>query len=102
MKIYTKTGDDGTTGIQGGKRISKSNLRIQAYGAVDEINASIGVVLSKKLDGDLESLLQNIQNDLFVAGADLSNSELIEIFRDMDQDKADEIIMDSRKHWYKS
>ena len=76
MKIYTKTGDDGTTGIQGGKRISKSNLRIQAYGAVDEINASIGVVLSKKLDGDLESLLQNIQNDLFVAGADLSNPDL--------------------------
>ena len=76
MKIYTKTGDDGTTGIQGGKRISKSNLRIQAYGAVDEINASIGVVLSKKLDGDLDSLLQNIQNDLFVAGADLSNPDL--------------------------
>ena len=42
MKIYTKTGDDGTTGLQGGRRISKSNIRIQAYGAVDELNASIG------------------------------------------------------------
>ena len=75
MKIYTKTGDDGTTGIQGGKRISKSNLRIQAYGAVDEINASLGVVLSKKLDGELESLLKKIQNELFVAGSDLSNPD---------------------------
>ena len=76
MKIYTKTGDDGITGIQGGKRISKSNLRIQAYGAVDEINAAIGVVLSKKPGDDLESLLQKIQNDLFVAGADLSHADL--------------------------
>lgn len=47
MKIYTKTGDDGTTGVQGGKRISKSNLRIKAYGAIDELNATIGLVLSK-------------------------------------------------------
>lgn len=76
MKIYTKTGDDGTTGVQGGKRISKSNLRIQAYGTVDEINASLGLVLSKKLDGNLEKLLKNIQNDLFVVGSDLSNPDL--------------------------
>ena len=65
MKIYTKTGDDGTTGLQGGRRISKSNIRIQAYGAVDEINASIGLILSSKIDEDLEKLLRNIQRDLF-------------------------------------
>ncbi len=76
MKIYTKTGDDGTTGVQGGKRISKSNLRIKAYGMIDELNATIGLVLSKKFDDDIENLLRNIQNDLFVVGSDLSNPDL--------------------------
>lgn len=76
MKIYTKTGDGGTTGVQGGKRISKSNLRIKAYGMIDELNANIGLVLSKKFDDDIENLLRNIQNDLFVAGSDLSNPDL--------------------------
>ena len=76
MKIYTKTGDDGTTGVQGGERISKSNLRIKAYGMIDELNATIGLVLSKKFDDDIEDLLRNIQNDLFVAGSDLSNPDL--------------------------
>lgn len=76
MKIYTKTGDDGTTGVQGGKRISKSNVRIKAYGAVDEINAVIGLILSNKFDDDLKNLLKNIQNDLFIAGSDLSNPDL--------------------------
>ena len=76
MKIYTKTGDDGTTGVQGGKRISKSNLRIKAYGMIDELNANIGLVLSKKFDDDIENLLRNIQNDLFVVGSDLSNPDL--------------------------
>ncbi len=76
MKIYTKTGDDGTTGVQGGKRISKSNLRIKAYGAIDELNATIGLVLSKKFDDDIEDLLRNIQKDLFVAGSDLSKPDL--------------------------
>lgn len=76
MKIYTKTGDDGTTGLQGGKRISKSNIRIKAYGAVDEINATLGVILSNKFDNELEKLLRVIQNELFVVGADLSNPNL--------------------------
>ncbi len=76
MKIYTKTGDDGTTGVQGRKRVSKSNLRIKAYGMIDELNATIGLILSKKFDDDIEDLLRNIQNDLFVAGSDLSNPDL--------------------------
>lgn len=76
MKIYTKTGDDGTTGLQGGARVSKSNLRIRAYGSVDEINASLGLILSNKIDGDIRDILIKIQNDLFVAGADLSNPDL--------------------------
>ncbi len=76
MKIYTKTGDDGTTGLQGGTRISKSNIRIQAYGTIDELNASIGLILSRKFDDELEKLLRDIQNDLFVVGSDLSNRDL--------------------------
>lgn len=75
MKIYTKTGDDGTTGLQGGKRVSKSNLRIIAYGAVDEINATIGIILSDKIDNDITVILTKIQNSLFVVGSDLSNPD---------------------------
>jgi cob(I)alamin adenosyltransferase len=77
LKIYTKTGDDGTTGLQGGRRVSKSDLRIQAYGAVDEINSVLGIILTHKLDSDIKSLLTQIQNELFVAGSDLSNPDLI-------------------------
>jgi len=76
MKIYTKTGDDGTTGIQNGARISKSHPRIIAYGTIDEINSSIGIVLSYELDDELRDLLIKIQNELFVIGADLSNPNL--------------------------
>ena len=76
MKIYTKTGDDGTTGLRGGARISKSHARIQAYGAVDETNSVIGVALSSDIGPDIKSTLTDIQNDLFVVGADLSNPDL--------------------------
>ncbi|MFQ6025470.1 MAG: cob(I)yrinic acid a,c-diamide adenosyltransferase [Nitrosopumilaceae archaeon] len=75
-KIYTKTGDDGTTSLLGGKRVSKSNPRILAYGFVDEVNSSIGIVLASEVDDDIRTLLTKIQNDLFVAGADLANPEL--------------------------
>ena len=75
-KIYTKTGDDGSTGLIGNKRVSKSNPRIIAYGVVDEINSALGVVLSFNLDKDIHDLLVKIQNDLFVLGADLANSDL--------------------------
>jgi cob(I)alamin adenosyltransferase len=76
LKIYTKTGDDGTTGLQGGRRVSKSDLRIQAYGAVDEVNSVLGIILAHKLDSDIKSLLTQIQNELFVAGSDLSSPDL--------------------------
>ena len=76
MKIYTKTGDDGTTGLIGNKRVKKSNPRIASYGMVDELNASIGIVLSSKLGKDIRILFTKIQNDLFVVGADLANPDL--------------------------
>ncbi|HET6516731.1 MAG TPA: cob(I)yrinic acid a,c-diamide adenosyltransferase [Nitrosopumilaceae archaeon] len=76
MKIYTKTGDDGKTGLQGGKRISKSDYRIKAYGNVDELNSVLGLVLSHKIEQDIEQLLKKIQNELFVLGSDLSNPDM--------------------------
>ena len=76
MKIYTKTGDDGNTGLQGDFRIAKSHPRILAYGTVDEANAMIGVVLSNVLDDDVCEVLNTIQNELFLLGSDLSNQNL--------------------------
>ena len=76
MTIYTKTGDNGTTGLQGDIRVPKSDPRIIAYGTVDEANAQLGIILSHKLDSDIEAVLIQIQNELFVAGSDLSNPNL--------------------------
>ena len=76
MKIYTKTGDGGNTGLQGDFRIAKSHPRIMAYGTVDEANATIGIVLTNTLDDDITEILSQIQNDLFVLGSDLSNQNL--------------------------
>jgi len=76
LKIYTKTGDDGSTGLQGNYRIDKSHPRIISYGTIDEANAALGIVLTHSLDDDVVCILSQIQNDLFVVGADLSNTNL--------------------------
>ncbi len=68
MKIYTKTGDDGSTGLLGGTRISKTNLRIQAIGDVDELNAAIGFA---RIEWDSE-LFESVQSSLFDLGAELA------------------------------
>jgi cob(I)alamin adenosyltransferase len=70
-KVYTRTGDDGTTGLGGGQRVAKDSLRIEAYGTVDELNSSIGVVLSTGVDESLIDPLRTIQNELFHLGSDL-------------------------------
>ena len=79
MKIYTKTGDDGNTGLQGNLRISKSHPRIISYGTIDEANAALGVVLVNSLDEDVTTILTEIQNELFLVGADLSNPNLNDV-----------------------
>ena len=73
-KIYTRTGDDGTTGLGSGERRLKSDLRVEAYGTVDEANACIGLVRlhTAGSHSELDAMLGRIQNDLFDLGADLS------------------------------
>jgi cob(I)alamin adenosyltransferase len=79
MKIYTKTGDRGETGLIGGARVLKNSQRIIAYGLVDELNSSIGFSISllkensKDIFTDIIGLLTRIQNDLFIIGADLAD-----------------------------
>lgn len=76
MKIYTKTGDDGTTGLFGGERVSKEHVRIEAYGCVDELNSLIGFARALGgLSGEHDSLLGTIQEQLFVLGADLATPQ---------------------------
>jgi len=75
MKIYTKTGDKGTTSLFGGKRVEKDDLRIETYGTVDELNALIGSAISEIKDSELIEVLQNIQLDLFTLGSDLATPE---------------------------
>lgn len=72
-KIYTRTGDDGTTALGSGQRVAKYDLRVEAYGTVDETNAVIGLVRvhTGETDPDLDVMLARIQNDLFDLGADL-------------------------------
>jgi cob(I)alamin adenosyltransferase len=72
MKIYTKTGDDGTTGLFGGGRVKKASLRVEAYGTVDELNATLGLARATKLDPDSEAILARAQVDLFTLGAELA------------------------------
>jgi len=71
-KIYTRTGDDGTSGLVDGSRVSKSSVRMAAIGEVDEANAAIGMAIAELIPGDLTEHLLGIQNDMFDLGADLA------------------------------
>ena len=79
MRVYTRTGDDGTTGLIGGTRVKKYDLRLEAYGTVDELNSWIGLIRSQDIDSELIHDLIEIQNKLFVIGSLLAT----------DTDKAD-------------
>ena len=70
-KIYTKTGDDGTTGLGDGSRIAKDSARVAAYGTVDEANSAIGLVLACTVSDDVAELLTTIQHQLFDLGGEL-------------------------------
>src|SRR5262245_1531417 len=70
-RVYTRTGDDGTTGLGGGQRVPKDSLRIEAYGTVDELNSQIGAVVASGVNEALREPLAAIQNELFHLGSDL-------------------------------
>ncbi len=72
MKIYTKTGDDGTTGLLGGARVKKHHIRVESYGSVDELNSWLGLIRDQDIDGRVKSMLIQIQEKLFTVGAILA------------------------------
>jgi cob(I)alamin adenosyltransferase len=75
MKIYTKTGDQGETGLFGGERVSKHSTRLDAYGTVDELNSYIGYTITEVISNDIKSLLTDVQQKLFVVGSDLATPQ---------------------------
>jgi cob(I)alamin adenosyltransferase len=82
MKIYTRTGDKGKTGLIGGTRVPKSDGRISTYGQIDELNANVGLAISilkkkavQKIFTDIIEMLSSIQNDLFILGSDLADPQ---------------------------
>lgn len=72
MKIYTKTGDNGTTALFGGTRVPKHHIRIESYGTVDELNSYIGLIRDQEIDPRSQEILVHIQNKLFTVGAILA------------------------------
>ena len=70
-KIYTRTGDKGTTGLGDGARVDKDSGRVEAYGTVDELNSAVGLVLSTDLPGDVRDCLTRVQHELFDLGGEL-------------------------------
>jgi len=72
MKIYTKTGDQGTTALFGGTRVPKHHIRIESYGTVDELNSYVGLVCDQDIDSHYKEVLNQIQHDLFTVGAILA------------------------------
>ena len=75
MKIYTRTGDQGSTGLFGGPRIRKDDIRIEAYGSIDELNAAIGMIRSSGVAAPIDAELQSIQQELFSIGAELATPD---------------------------
>ncbi len=73
MKIYTKTGDAGETGLLDGSRVPKADARVAAYGEVDELGAWLGLVRAEGVDGPLAAMLERVQRDLFALGARLAD-----------------------------
>lgn len=73
FKIYTKTGDLGETGLFGGRRLSKSHLRIEAYGTVDELNAHLGLVRDQQTNASIREILHHVQSQLFSIGSILAS-----------------------------
>ncbi|MBW6411582.1 cob(I)yrinic acid a,c-diamide adenosyltransferase [Clostridium weizhouense] len=97
MKIYTKTGDKGTTALYGGSRVDKDSLRVEAYGTIDEVISFIGLAYAESEDKEERDALEEIQRKLFVLGAELASDEqgftyLKEVITDEDIEKLEVLI----------
>jgi len=96
-KIYTRTGDKGTTGLGDGARVDKDSLRVEAYGTVDELNSLLGLVLASELPGDIRACMTRIQHELFDLGGELCmpgtvlipDSYVTDLEQDLDAANAD-------------
>ncbi len=103
MKIYTKTGDRGDTGLFGGARVSKASTRVDAYGDVDELNSVLGVSRLALAGSELDALLASIQTELFTVGAELATvpgkeaSLKISLIADTDVERLERAIDDAEK-----
>jgi cob(I)alamin adenosyltransferase len=82
VQIYTKTGDDGTTGLIGGTRVKKYDARLEAYGTVDELNSHIGLILTTDVDERSREMLTEIQSKLFIIGSQLATDDQDGVFRE--------------------
>jgi|SRR5690606_1328379 len=75
MKIYTKTGDKGSTGLYGGMRVSKNHLRIESYGTIDELNSWLGLIRDQNIENHFQSIIIDIQKKMFIIGSILATPE---------------------------
>jgi cob(I)alamin adenosyltransferase len=90
MKIYTKTGDAGDTGLFGGGRVPKNHPRVEAYGDVDELNATLGVARAAGHDEEIDTLLLRVQQDLFAIGALLATPDRAKMRMHLEKAKIDQ------------
>lgn len=90
MKIYTRTGDDGQTALFGGGRVPKSDARVEAYGDVDELNATIGVVLATEPMPRIDDVVAPLQHDLFAIGALLATPDREKMQRHLEKARIDD------------
>ena len=96
MQIYTRTGDNGTTGLIGGSRVKKYDLRLEAYGTIDELNSYLGLVRTMQTDEHADKVLGIIQNKLFVIGANLASDEsTVAIRKQMPCKEADVLMLEN-------
>lgn len=90
MRIYTRTGDEGDTGLFGGGRVSKDDPRVEAYGAVDELNAAIGMARAIELMPRIDEILAPVQRDLFGLGAILATPDLVKMHEQLAKTRIDD------------
>lgn len=91
IRIYTKTGDNGTTGLIGGTRVKKYNIRLESYGTVDELNSYIGLIVSMGIDPHATEVLKNVQSVLLTIGAQLATADSAASFKEQIPCKQDDI-----------